>query len=152
MVCKLFNIVQPDLAVRAVIPFAFAATLNAPLTRRDPLETRQVFGRKDYQQFKLLCRMVRDLDIGVRMIGALLVRETDGLALSSRNVRLKPEERTRALAISAALRAAAAAAAAGKRDAAALRSDVVGAITAAGGDVDYVEARRTRLLQAVARN
>ena len=102
---------------------------------------RQVFGRKDYQQFKLLCRMVRDLDIGVRMIGAPLVREADGLALSSRNVRLKPEERTRALAISAALRAAAAAAAAGKRNAAALRSDVVSAITAAGGDVDYVEAR-----------
>ena len=102
-----------------------------------------MFGRKDYQQFKLLCRMVRDLDLGVRMIGAPLVREADGLALSSRNVRLKPEERTRALAISAALRAAAAAAAAGRRDAAALRSDVVGAITAAGGDVDYVEARHT---------
>ena len=101
----------------------------------------QVFGRKDYQQFKLLCRMVRDLDLGVRMIGAPLVREADGLALSSRNVRLKPEERTRALAISAALRAAAAAAKAGKHDAAALRSDVVAAIAAAGGDVDYVEAR-----------
>ena len=100
-----------------------------------------MFGRKDYQQFKLLCRMVRDLDLGVRMIGAPLVREADGLALSSRNVRLKPEERTRALAISAALRAAAAAAKGGKRDAAALRSDVVAAIAAAGGDVDYVEAR-----------
>ncbi len=100
-----------------------------------------MFGRKDYQQFKLLCRMVRDLDLGVRMIGAPLVREADGLALSSRNVRLKPEERTRALAISAALRAAAAAAKAGKRDAAALRGDVVAAISAAGGDVDYVEVR-----------
>ena len=152
VVCKLFNIVQPDLAVRPLLPFAVVIRSAPLLTRRAHLETCQVFGRKDYQQFKLLCRMVRDLDIGVRMIGAPLVRESDGLALSSRNVRLKPEERTRALAISAALRAAAAAAAAGKRDAAALRSDVVGAVTAAGGDVDYVEARHTRLMLAVARD
>ena len=128
--------------------FKTAVLLRAPSHALRGPSTRQVFGRKDYQQFKLLCRMVRDLDIGVRMIGAPLVREADGLALSSRNVRLKAEERTRALAISAALRAAAAAAAAGKRDAAALRSDVVGAITAAGGDVDYVEARHTRLVRA----
>jgi pantoate--beta-alanine ligase len=98
-----------------------------------------VFGRKDYQQFKLLCRMVRDLDMGVRMIGAPLLREADGLALSSRNVRLKPEERAAALAISRALRAAAEGVAAGRRDAPALRDEVAAAITAAGGAVDYVE-------------
>ena len=141
VVCKLFNIVQPDLAVRPLRPARPSRCTPRPFSRAARPANKQVFGRKDYQQFKLLCRMVRDLDLGVRMIGAPLVREADGLALSSRNVLLKPDERTRALAISAALRAAAAAAKAGKRDAAALRGDVVAAISAAGGDVDYVEVR-----------
>ncbi len=109
-----------------------------------------MFGRKDYQQFKLLCRMVRDLDLGVRMVGAPLLREADGLALSSRNVRLAADERERALAISAALRAAAAAAAAGRRDAAALRDEVAAAIGAAGGVVDYVECVSQDSLAALA--
>jgi pantoate--beta-alanine ligase len=147
IVTKLFNIVQPDIAARP--PRLQRCThpphRTAPLTRARaaPPPCRptapQVFGRKDYQQFKLLCRMVRDLDVGVRMVGAPLLREPDGLALSSRNVRLRPEERARALAISAALRAAAAAFAAGSRDGAALRAQVAAAIAAAGGDVDYVE-------------
>ena len=136
VVCKLFNIVQPDVAVRPGVVLSLTAAL--PCSSR-PFARAQVFGRKDYQQFKLLCRMVRDLDLGVRMVGAPLLREADGLALSSRNVRLKPEERARALAISAALRAAAAAAGGGNRDAGALRAMVVDAIAAAGGDVDYVE-------------
>jgi len=98
-----------------------------------------VFGRKDYQQFTLLRRMVRDLDFGVHMVGAPLLREADGLALSSRNVRLSAGQRADALAISAALRAAEAAAAGGERDAGALAAGVRARVEAAGGAVDYVE-------------
>lgn len=99
-----------------------------------------MFGRKDYQQFKVLCRMVRDLDFGITMIGAPLVREADGLALSSRNVRLTPGNRAAAVCISRALRSAAEqCAAGGDIDAGALRSLIVAAITEAGGVVDYVE-------------
>lgn len=99
-----------------------------------------MFGRKDYQQFMLLNRMVRDLDFGIRMIGAPLVREADGLALSSRNVRLTPDNRIKALSISAALRAAAQEAKSGAvTDSGAARDKIVQAITQAGGVVDYVE-------------
>jgi pantoate--beta-alanine ligase len=109
----------------------------------------QVFGRKDYQQFQLLCRMVRDLDLGVRMVGAPLLREPDGLALSSRNVRLSPAQRTAALSISASLRACAHAVAAGERRAGALTAAVRAAVTAAGGEVDYCEAATQEELQRV---
>ena len=107
----------------------------------------QVFGRKDYQQFKVLCRMVRDLDFGVRMVGAPLVREADGLALSSRNVRLSAPERARALSISRALRAAVAQAEGGQREVAALRAGVVAEVQSAGGEVDYVEVVSQESLQ-----
>jgi pantoate--beta-alanine ligase len=142
VVCKLFNIVQPDVA--ACTPkqsMPILCTRSLPSLPIRCVASYQVFGRKDYQQFKVLCRMVRDLDLGVRMVGAPLLREADGLALSSRNVRLKPAERTAALAISASLRAAAAAAAGGRRDAAAAQAEVKAAIAAAGGAVDYVEVR-----------
>lgn len=127
VVCKLFNIVQPDLAVRPT--HASRASLTS---------CPQVFGRKDYQQFKLLSRMVRDLDLGVEMVGAPLLREPDGLALSSRNVRLTPPARAAALAISAALRAVGELYAAGARDGSALGQAVAARIQAAGGEVDYV--------------
>jgi pantoate--beta-alanine ligase len=64
------------------------------------------FGRKDAQQLFLVRRMVRDLNLPVRIEPIDIVRETDGLALSSRNRYLSPEERGEALALSAALRAA----------------------------------------------
>ena len=78
IVLKLFNIVQPDLAV---------------------------FGRKDAQQCAVIARMVRDLDVPVRLVFAETIRERDGLAMSSRNSYLTAEERERAPALHRALRA-----------------------------------------------
>jgi pantoate--beta-alanine ligase len=75
------------------------------------------FGQKDAQQVAVVKRMVRDLDMPVRIEVLPTVREPDGLALSSRNVRLSPGDRARALGLSRALRAAGEAVAAGERDA-----------------------------------
>ena len=75
-----------------------------------------VFGRKDYQQWKIIERMVADLDMPAEIVGAPIVREADGLALSSRNRYLTKEERERALAIVATLREAAGAFGRGERD------------------------------------
>jgi pantoate--beta-alanine ligase len=63
------------------------------------------FGEKDYQQLVLITRMVADLELGVGIAGVPTVREADGLALSSRNVYLSPDDRVRALALSRALAA-----------------------------------------------
>jgi pantoate--beta-alanine ligase len=80
-----------------------------------------MFGQKDYQQLVIVRRMVADLDLGVEIVGMPTVREPDGLALSSRNVRLSGDDRAAAVVIPNALRDAAARYADGERDADRLR-------------------------------
>ncbi len=75
---------------------------------------RAYFGRKDAQQLAVIRRMVRDLDLPVEVVGLPIVREADGLALSSRNVYLTPEQREAALALSRSLRAGGASVRAGR--------------------------------------
>jgi pantoate--beta-alanine ligase len=81
-----------------------------------------VFGRKDLQQLAVIRRMARDLHFPVRIVAHETVREPDGLAMSSRNRYLSPDERARARAIPEALEAAQAAVAAGERDAGRVRA------------------------------
>jgi pantoate--beta-alanine ligase len=98
-----------------------------------------VFGRKDYQQLKVIERMTRDLRLPVTIVGRATVREVDGLALSSRNAYLSADMRARAVAIPRALSAAVARFAAGERSARLLREPVREALVAAGLRPDYVE-------------
>ncbi|MEW6121164.1 MAG: pantoate--beta-alanine ligase [Pseudomonadota bacterium] len=107
-----------------------------------------VFGEKDYQQLKVVTRLARDLDIPIEIVPGPTTREADGLALSSRNRYLSPEERATAPVISRSLAAAAAAIRAGTppAEAAAAARD---AIAAAGLKVDYVEARHAETLAAL---
>jgi len=120
VVCKLFNIVRPHAAV---------------------------FGEKDYQQLALIRRMVRDLDMPVEIVSLPTVREADGLAMSSRNKYLLPDERQRATALSRALFAARVAWAAGERDAARLVEGVVAVVRDEVTRLDYVELRDAESLQ-----
>jgi pantoate--beta-alanine ligase len=97
-----------------------------------------IFGRKDYQQWKIVERMARDLDLPVEVIGAPIVREEDGLALSSRNRYLAPDERLAALAIVQGLRAAAKLFEGGERDGRALESAARAPVEARFDRIDYV--------------
>lgn len=96
------------------------------------------FGAKDAQQVAVVRRMVRDLDIPTRIEVLPTVRDADGLALSSRNVRLDAEERGRATALYRGLCAGRAALAAGEHDAAALTKLVEETLVRAGVAVEYV--------------
>jgi len=98
-----------------------------------------VFGRKDYQQWRVIQRFVRDLLLPVEVIGAPIVREPDGLALSSRNAYLSTSERQRALAIVRGLSAAIAAFDGGQRSVERLRSTARAIIEPAVSSIDYVE-------------
>jgi pantoate--beta-alanine ligase len=120
VVCKLFNIVRPHVAI---------------------------FGEKDFQQLALIRRMVRDLDMPVEIVALPTVREADGLAMSSRNKFLSPDERVRAVSLSRALVAARAACAAGNREAANLVAGVRAALAANVTRVDYVELRDAETLR-----
>jgi pantoate--beta-alanine ligase len=108
------------------------------------------FGRKDAQQLAVVARMADDLNLPVTVVGCPLVREIDGLAMSSRNAYLSPGERRAALAISRGLEAAATAIDAGERDAASL-SQTIQAILAEESTLraEYVEVRDARTLEPV---
>jgi pantoate--beta-alanine ligase len=119
VVCKLFNIVRPHVAV---------------------------FGEKDFQQLAVIRRMVRDLDMPVDIAALPTVREGDGLAMSSRNKFLSPDERVQATAIPQALFAAREAQQAGTKDSVRLVAAVVAALTGHVTRLDYVELRDAETL------
>jgi pantoate--beta-alanine ligase len=122
VVCKLFNIVMPDVAF---------------------------FGQKDAQQVVVIRRMVRDLDIPVRLHVVPTVRERDGLALSSRNARLDERDRERAIALSRGLEAVRDAVEAGERDAAALEAAGRAAMGAERVEPEYLAVVDPDTLEAV---
>ncbi|GAA0731146.1 pantoate--beta-alanine ligase [Sphingomonas sp. ABOLD] len=96
-----------------------------------------LFGEKDWQQLQVIRRMVADLDMPIEIQGVPTQREDDGLALSSRNAYLMPEDRARAVALPRALGAAAKTIGEGGDRAAAL-AQAQDSLTAAGFEVDYV--------------
>jgi pantoate--beta-alanine ligase len=109
---------------------------------------RALFGEKDYQQLVLIRQMADDLDLGVQIVGVPIVREPDGLAMSSRNRHLDDVEREQAGALSAALLAGMYAAASGASEALDAARAVLDEVPAI--DVDYLEVRDTWLGQAPA--
>jgi pantoate--beta-alanine ligase len=105
-----------------------------------------IFGEKDFQQLKVVTRMVRDLHLPVRIVAAPTVRESDGLALSSRNRYLSPEERAAAPLLFRALQGCADAIRGGAEPAQAA-ADAAERLTQAGFTVDYLECRNGETLE-----
>lgn len=123
VVAKLFNLVLPDLAV---------------------------FGEKDAQQLRIIERMVRDLNFPIEIMRGAIVREPDGLAMSSRNKYLSKTERKNALCLRRALDRAVEMCAGGERNAAVLRQAMVGMIEKFHGtEIDYIEVVDDETLAAV---
>jgi pantoate--beta-alanine ligase len=123
VVCKLLNIVQPDLAL---------------------------FGKKDYQQLAVIRKMVADLNIPVEIIGMPIVREADGLAMSSRNAYLSSSERSAALCLSRSIDAARALYQSGQKDLSILRERVMEEIGAEAATLlEYVELRDGDTLEEI---
>lgn len=108
-----------------------------------------LFGEKDYQQLKVVTRLARDLALKTRIVGAPVVREKDGLALSSRNRYLTPDERAAAPSLYRVLKECAGRIKAGGRVEAVLE-DGRSAITKAGFALDYLEARNAETLAPLA--
>ncbi|HBG06724.1 MAG: pantoate--beta-alanine ligase [Geobacteraceae bacterium GWC2_58_44] len=115
VVAKLFNIVAPKVAI---------------------------FGNKDFQQLAVIRRMVRDLNMELEIVGMPIVREGDGLAMSSRNAKLGPVERESALCLSRSIWAVRTAFREGERSVAALRETALAVLNAeSGAELDYLEFR-----------
>jgi len=119
VVARLFNLVQPDLAV---------------------------FGEKDWQQLAIIRRMAADLGFPIEILGVPTRREPDGLAMSSRNRYLGPDERRVAPGLYAALRTAVEALRAGQRNFVALQQDGMENLRSAGLEPEYFEIRRPESL------
>lgn len=120
VVTKLFNMVQPDLAV---------------------------FGEKDYQQLAVIHKMVNELNIPVEIVSAAIVRDSDGLALSSRNGYLDALQRKTAPALHACLQQSVARIQSGRRDYDALLQQAASELADAGMQPDYLELREAGNLQ-----
>ncbi|MDH1008255.1 pantoate--beta-alanine ligase [Pseudomonas nicosulfuronedens] len=116
VVCKLFNMVQPDMAL---------------------------FGEKDFQQLAVIRKLVRDLNLPIQIFGEATVRAEDGLALSSRNGYLTEEQRALAPVLQRTLKQLAERIRQGERDFPALLSEGCQQIEAAGLRIDYLEARES---------
>ncbi|MCB4768418.1 pantoate--beta-alanine ligase [Ancylobacter sp. Lp-2] len=128
--------------------FAGVATVVAKLFTQTTPDVA-LFGEKDYQQLAVVTRMARDLDLPVQVIGVPTVRESDGLALSSRNIYLSAEERRTAPLLYRALNEAAGAIRSGLPVAGAIEA-ARDAVRQGGFALDYLDARHAETLAPIA--
>jgi pantoate--beta-alanine ligase len=130
--------------------FAGVATIVTKLLLQ-ALPDAAYFGEKDYQQLQVIRRLARDLDIPVRIVGVPTVRDADGLALSSRNAYLSPNERTAAMALPRTLNAIAERLARSPKDVAQQTAWGRDQLSAAGfSKIDYVDVCDAESLQSIA--